>query len=1038
MFSGLNLHQIFRSADVQNKMSHSELKISKKTKSVYSDYADPVNRHRLLGWANETLSKLKSDKHFLNTTAKKNRHEDEVANADCRKTPSKKGKCKEEEISKLKANDVATYVSETVTSKMKRKIQCMAFDSSVTRDNQKKKALNKENLANTESKENGANQCKLKAKHRHTISCSEDQEGDLYQHEESTELKKKKKKKKYKQSSHEDCSADTTSVEEPLVLWAPVMKERSRKKQKLTEHSKCDRTDCYHCYKCALKEVQTQKKEMNTSDKTNMFDDMKSLSGNRKVKKCKRHNDVYTGRKNKSASFWEETENAGCYKQGKKKRSKCTFESMLEESEQLNDECVTKESSKKKKKEKRCYTHEFSEQFISEKKKLKKCKLCTQEHRCDESRSALEHVCRMGDGVRCDSPSATDKNKAFEVHCVTGKKSKSRKHSHDYCFNDKLEETKNETHNSYKTKYASEGSKQKTNKEGVCGYIVEERKRKKRSEKRDICSESDIILEANDHSDLGPGKKKKRKKDKQNCKDNENTSNSKDKQKLYADGNNGNTMETSFMEERHKKKQKKAKSKIYNVSGDAKEGSEKYRHKKDASVGENQISNGNMDHALLDYTSTSTKYFVKRKDKTGNKRKSETGRVESVNSKKNKALSATHGITAATTHEVGYTEPNLAPELTQTVNSLKENNNDREVLTSVSVNTHKNALNSRNIKQGRNIGSFGLSPICRLLETESEFSDSKHSCHTCCRCKLHPKIRPCESSESSAKDISNIVIKTEPGLIIKQEKKIDDNIDSHIMDKQMLDEIQDSQIELNTNDIYRMDDGVKNTENSDAFIDRLDMQEHIATESDNGPNENSTMNMHIGGTDSDLGSVGCVEGFRDEDLVSGNEEIDSNTPFYNLYDDKITVKEEIFHLTNTHDDRNYGWDHAGGMSQRNFEFVGKQDMAYMDSKIELPSVKVLGDTGADVARIPRVEEVNGSDLNTVLQYESVPLNELQSNCNLEIIPEAANVHNITWNAQETGSLYWPSVTGNRHQHSQFIDITAFTNGRVCFSHVPKW
>lgn len=1024
-------------------MSHSGLKISNKTKSVYSDNADLVNRHKLLGWASETLSKLKSDKHFLRTTAKKSKHEDEIANADCCMTRSKKAKRVEEELSKLETKDVATYVSEIVTSKTERKIQRMAFDSSVTGDNQKKRASNKENLVNTESKENGDNQYKLKAKHRHTmVSCIEDQEGDLYQREESTEQKKKKKKKKYKESSHKDSSGDTTSLEVPLVTWAPAVKERSRKKQKLTEHSKSDTADCYHCCKCASKEVKTQKKEMNTNDHTNKFDGMKYLSGSGKVKKCKMNNDVYTGRKYEPASFWEGVESTGRYKQGKKKRSKHTYESMLEESEQLSNEHVTKESSKEKKKEKRCYTHSFSEQSISEKKKLKKYKLCTPERRCDESRSASEHLYRMGVGVSCDLPSATEENKAFEVHCVTGKKSKRIKHRHDYWFNDKLEKTKNKTHNSSKTECASERSKQKANKEDSCGYTVEERKRKKRGKKRDVCSESEIISEARDHSDLGPGKKKKRKKDKQNCKDNENTSNSEenDKQKLYSDGNNGNTVETSFMEERQKKKKKKSKKKIYNVSVDAKEGNEEYRRKKDAIVGEDQMTNENMDHALLDYTSTSTVYSVKRKDKTGNKRKSETGGVESVTCKKNKTLSAipkeTQRITAATTHEVGYTEPNLAPQLTQAVNSLKENNNEKELLTSIIVNTHKKALDSRNIKQGRTTGNFGLSPVAMLLNTELEFNNSKHSCPTCCRCKLHPKIRHRESSEIAAMDISNIVIKTEPGLIIQQEKKFVDNIDPHIMDKQKLDVIPDSQIELNTNDMSGTDEGVK-TENSDAFIDKLGMQEQIDAEIGNGRNECSAMNMHVGGTDSGLGSVGCVEGFSDED-VSGNEEIDSNTPFYNIYDDKITVKEEILHLTNTHDDQNHGWDHAEDASQENFKFVGKQDMVYVENKIELPSETVLDDTAADVARIPKVEDVNGSDLNTVLQYEPIPFNEVQSQCDLNIIPEAANLHNITWNARETDGLYWPSANENEQQSSQFFDVTAFTTGQVCFSHVPKW
>jgi hypothetical protein len=86
----------------------------------------------------------------------------------------------------------------------------------------------------------------------------------------------------------------------------------------------------------------------------------------------------------------------------------------------------------------------------------------------------------------------------------------------------------------------------------------------------------------------------------------------------------------------------------------------------------------------------------------------------------------------------------------------------------------------------------------------------------------------------------------------------------------MLDVIPNSQIVLNPNAVNETDEGMKTTENSDAFIDKLGMQEHITTESGNGPNEYLTMNMHVGGTDNDLGSVGCVECFNDEDVVSGD------------------------------------------------------------------------------------------------------------------------------------------------------------------------
>jgi hypothetical protein len=113
-------------------------------------------------------------------------------------------------------------------------------------------------------------------------------------------------------------------------------------------------------------------------------------------------------------------------------------------------------------------------------------------------------------------------------------------------------------------------------------------------------------------------------------------------------------------------------------------------------------------------------------------------------------------------------------------------------------------------------------------------------------------------------------------------------------------------------------------------------------------------------------------------------------------------------------------------------------MTNMGNKIEPPSGTLLDDTAADVDRILKVEDVNGSDLNTVLQYEPTPFNEIQSKCDLNVVPEVANLQNITCNARETGSLYWPSANGNQHQSSQLLDATAFTSGQVCFSHVPKW
>jgi hypothetical protein len=73
-------------------MSRLELKIPKQAKFIQSNYESPINRSRLLGWADETLSKLKSDRNFLRRTVKKTKHEEENASDDSDMTSSKKDK----------------------------------------------------------------------------------------------------------------------------------------------------------------------------------------------------------------------------------------------------------------------------------------------------------------------------------------------------------------------------------------------------------------------------------------------------------------------------------------------------------------------------------------------------------------------------------------------------------------------------------------------------------------------------------------------------------------------------------------------------------------------------------------------------------------------------------------------------------------------------------------------------------------------------------------------------------------------------------
>jgi hypothetical protein len=194
-------------------------------------------------------------------------------------------------------------------------------------------------------------------------------------------------------------------------------------------------------------------------------------------------------------------------------------------------------------------------------------------------------------------------------------------------------------------------------------------------------------------------------------------------------------------------------------------------------------------------------------------------------------------------------------------------------------------------------------------------------------------------------------------------------------------------------------------------------------------------------TDNECGIEEYVEGFNGECVVNGNKEADIDTPFHNIYDDKITVKEDIFHLTNTYyyqnDSRNYVEDTSGV----NLDFVGKQTTPCIGNISELTSVGVLGNTYSTVTNVHRttsVQEVNGLNLVAVPKCEAASLNEPKNRFSLDVIPKAAGVQNTSWNDKEASSLQWSSVNRNEQQTSQFFDIGTYRTGQVNFTYVPAW
>jgi hypothetical protein len=1264
-------------------MSCLKLKVLNQAKSVQSNHKSPINRSRVLGWADEVLSKLKSDRNFLRQTVKKAKYGGENADVDSNVTSSKENKPVGEGISQFNSNEVATHVSEIVASKMKRKIRRMAFDGSITREKKKSKTVGKEHVTNTEADENCDKQYKSKSKHEFNVSCNEDQERDLCRHEMCI---RNRKKRRYNEDKSQKYFADSNCSESAFS----VFKERPRKKNKQTEHYRSHGVCCCHFHKCASKEVRSQK-----------------------VKKCEMPKDFCIDNENDCMS--EKVEDATTRKKEKIKKLKHTLHSILGKGDQLSDRDASKED------------HLFSSHLISERKKLKKYKLYTEKYKSDESRCSSEREGKMN----------VSEKEAFEGCCCLCERGERRRHKHYHACNEEWEGTKDQCfwHGPSKTEFASIRNQEKSVRDNLHNTV--EYKRKKKSGKGHTYIESEIISERteehSDHcyydvSDSEPERKKKRKQEKQNCEINENVSDSGEigKKKMYSNRSVVNVMEDSFVrekqkkkhietekyynfsvdtegqnkknkkhkrekdnvsivdnlqtsrsdvnpvkvssaqakhkkklrevekekycnlsvdrEEQSKKKQKKIhkkedkqevnaieassiqgkqkkhrkaeKEKDYNLSVDIEEKSKKNRKKKryeesagtkgnlkidnndvslmetssvqdlrkkknreagkekccnltvdveeeskknrkkksyeentgtedinaieassvqekrkkkhkeaenkrchnlsvdmeeeskksrkkkryeknsgaednlktdrnyinameassvqekqkkkckevekqkysslsvsneekskkkrrkeDVSTDNRPKTDGFMeDSALLNGVSSNTKCHVKEQAKCCNTRQSQTEGMESVKPKISKGPSVvpkdkTHiEIMGSATVEdnIQYKKPDQCPEFTQSVSKFKENKSNYMQI---------NALHEKNIKQSRKASNFGLSPIFRLLATEADFNSTIHACQTCCRCKHHPDVAPSESAGSLTKNMSDVVIKIEPGITIKQEKEDFDGSDPCVMDQPVLAVKQQSQTEQSTDNMNKTDDAVRNMDSNDMFIGNLTgKEEEVATGNNIGPNEYLVVkeDMGINETDNEYCIQEYVEDVNDEYVVGGNNETDSETPFHNMYDDKITVKEEIFRLTNVcyqSESRN----HMESTSGVNFDCIGKQRTDYVGNISELSSVGVLGSTYSTVTNVHRtasVQEVNGLNLDAMTRCDTVSLNEPVNS--LDIFPKTTDVQNTAWNGEGASSLYWSPLNRNEQQISQLHDVQKFRTGRVNFTHVPKW
>lgn len=547
--------------------------------------------------------------------------------------------------------------------------------------------------------------------------------------------------------------------------------------------------------------------------------------------------------------------------------------------------------------------------------------------------------------------------------------------------------------------------------------VLEKQKKHKEAKNENICN---LAVDIEEES-----KKKRRKKCREESAGTENN--------LKTDGNDIDAMGASSAQRKQKKKRKIRTHSSLSV--DTAEEGKMERGKENVST-DNSLKTGELDGAC------NIKYSVKEQGKSSNAVQSQTEGMDSIMPKLNKDLSVVSKAktggenigSAMIEDDLQCKESNQCPESTQIVSNFKENRTHYMQI---------NASHDKNIKQSKKMSNFGLSPIFRLLATESDISNTIHTCQTCCRCKQHPDVARSENAGSLTENMGNVVIKIEPGVTIKQEKEDFQDSDPNIMDQQELDVKQESQAKLNTDNMNRTDDSGRNVEGNDVSIDHLTEKEEVAS-TGNGisPNEYSDMKGDMGINETDYEN--CIDEFvedvHDESLVDRNKETDVDVPFHNMYDDKITVKEEIFHLTNVcyqSESRSQTEDTLGV----NLDYVGKQTIGCVGNINELTSVGVAHNTYNTVTNVHRtasVQEVNGLNLGAVPKWEPLSLNEPENRFSLDVIQEAPDVQNAAWNGTEASSLYWSSLNGNEQQMSQMNDVGIFTCGRVNFTYVPKW
>jgi hypothetical protein len=623
----------------------------------------------------------------------------------------------------------------------------------------------------------------------------------------------------------------------------------------------------------------------------------------------------------------------------------------------------------------------------------------------------------------------TEDINAMEVSSVREK----RKKKHKEAENEKSDNLSADIEEESKKNRIKKRYEENTGNENInaieASSVQEKRKKKHKEAEKEKCYNLSVDME----EESKKSRKKKRYEENSGTKDN-----------LKTDRNYVNAMEASSVQEKQKKKCKEVEKQEYSsLSVNTEEESKKKRGKEDVST-DNRLKTDEFmeDNALLNGASSNTKCSVKEQAKCCNTRQSQTEGMESVKPKINKDPSVIPKdktrieIMGSATIEdnIQYKKSDQSPEFVQSVSNFKENKSNYMQIS---------ALHDKNIKQSRKASNFGLSPIFRLLATEPDFSSTTHACQTCCRCKQHPDVAPSESARSSTENMSDVIIKIEPGIKIKQEKEDFDDSDPRIMDEQVLAVKPESQTEQSTDNMNKTDDAVRNVYSNDISIDNLTgKEEEVCAENSIGPNEYLFVkeDMGINETNNEFGIEEYTEDVNDEYIVNGNKETDIETPFHNMYDDKITVKEEIFHLTNVcyqSENRNHTEATSGVFS----DCIGKQRTDYVGNVSELSSVGVLGSTYSTVTNMHRttsVQEVNGLNLDAMTKCNTASLNEPVNRFSLDVIPKATDVQNAAWNGEEASSLYWPPLNRNEQQMSQLNDVQTFKTGRVNFTYVPKW